>query len=380
MRERPDGPGGVDLASSRVRDAANDRRASLAVALFPPAKPDQPASFLALLRQGLMRAGAVVLDHRPVRIGWSMRQREVDVVHLHWLEYAAASDSRPFVGWALSWFRVARLITFLLVLRARRIGVVWTIHNLSPHQPIRPRAERTCARAVYALATEVIVHSDYSARRASETFRTRRARPLRVIPHANYIGAFPEPAASREQLRAALEIPANGFVYLAFGLIRGYKRLPLLVEQFGQLDGEDLRLIIAGPPSQPEELASVQRAAARDARVIVRAEYIPDAEVAELHLAADAAVLAYSDLFSSGALLLALSFGLPAIAPAAGTSGELFSSPAVELFHSDDLRDAMIRVRSGGRASAARASAESFPWSQAAAQTLAAYGSACRRR
>jgi glycosyltransferase involved in cell wall biosynthesis len=356
------------------------RRTPLAVALFPAAKLDQPASFLALLRRGLMGAGALVIDHRPVRIRWSVRQREVDVVHLHWLEYAAAADPRPFVGWALTWFRVARLVAFLLVLRARRVGVVWTIHNLSPHQPSRPRAERACAQAVYLLASEVIVHSNYSARRVSETFRGRRARALRVIPHANYIGAFPEPPASREQVRAALQIPANGFVYLAFGLIRGYKRLPLLVEQFGRLDGEDLRLIIAGPPSQPEEVAAVQRAAARDPRVIVRAEYIPDAEVSELHLAADAAVLAYSDLFSSGALLLALSFGVPAIAPGAGTSGELFSPPAVELFNGDDLRDAMIRVRSGGRTSAARAIAESFPWSRAAAQTLAAYESACGRR
>jgi beta-1,4-mannosyltransferase len=359
--------------------AVNEHRTPLAVALFPPAKTDQPASFLALLRQGLTRAGAIVLDPRPVRIGWSLRQREADVVHLHWLEYAAASDPRPVVGWALTWFRVTRLILFVLVLRVRRIGVVWTIHNLSPHQAARPRPERTCARAMYLLATEVIVHSDYAARRASETFRARRAHPLRVIPHANYVGAFPEPAASRAQLRTALEIPANGFVYLAFGLIRGYKRLPLLVEQFGHLDGDDLRLIIAGPPSQPEEVAAVRRAAARDPRVMVRAEYIPDAEVSELHVAADAAILAYSDLFSSGALLLALSFGLPAVAPAGGTSGELFSAPAVELFDGGGLSDAMIRVRSGKRTSAARASAECFPWSQAAARTLAVYESACRR-
>ena len=327
-----------------------------------------------------MGAGAVVLDRRPVRIGWSMRQREVDVVHLHWLEYAAAADPRPVVGWALTWFRIVRLIAFLLVLRARRIGVVWTVHNLSPHQPNRPRAERICAQAVYALATEVIVHSEYAARRVTETFRAPRRRPLRVIPHANYIGAFPEPVASREQVRAALQIPANGFVYLAFGLIRGYKRLPLVVEQFGQLDGEHLRLIIAGPPNQPEEVAAVKRAAARDPRVIVRAEYIPDADVSGLHLAADAAVLAYSDLFSSGALLLALSLGVPAIAPAGGTSGELFSAPAVEHFDGDDLSSAMIRIRSGVRGSAARVSAECFPWSQAAERTLLVYESACRRR
>ena len=75
-----------------------------------------------------------------------------------------------------------------------------------------------------------------------------------MIPHPNYVGVFPIERRSRTSIRGALEIPQDAFAFLAFGQVRPYKRLPELVEAFSTLDGDDLRLIIAGKPVVTSEV------------------------------------------------------------------------------------------------------------------------------
>jgi beta-1,4-mannosyltransferase len=210
-------------------------------------------------------------------------------------------------------------------------------------------------------------------------FRGRRGQHLTVIPHANYAGAFPAEPRSREEVRSELGIPEHAFVYLAFGIIRRYKRLDLLIEQFSRLEGDHLRLVIAGTPSPPAEADALRALAQSDPRVVLRAEYVPDERVSGLHLASDAAVLAYPDVFSSGALLLALTHGVPVVAPGEGAARELFTPPAVEFFEDGSLVDALARVRAGDRREPARGAAARFPWSQAARATVEVYRRAARR-
>jgi glycosyltransferase involved in cell wall biosynthesis len=103
---------------------------------------------------------------------------------------------------------------------------------------------------------------------------------------------------------------------------------------------------------------------------------VPDEEVAALHLCADAAVIAYRDVFSSGALLLALSFGLPVVAPDVGTAAELVGEGAGELFAPGALTvalESMSRADLGARASAAAAVARRYGWDGVGGETSALY-------
>ena len=61
----------------------------------------------------------------------------------------------------------------------------------------------------------------------------------------------------------------------------------------------------------------------------------------ELHHLADLAVLAYEEVFSSGALMLALSCGLPVLAPSGGTAEEIGESPAVRCYRQGTLAAAL---------------------------------------
>jgi beta-1,4-mannosyltransferase len=344
---------------------------------FPPVDPSQPSSFAYLMERATLAAGIEPARAERLSVRWALRQQTADVVHLHWLEYIVSVDPAPGRGLARTGVRSARLITSLLVLRARRIGIVWTIHNLASHDPVRPRVERVLGEATYALADEVIVHSDDARERVAARFRAaRRTRPAHVIPHPNYVGVFPDAGEDRVAIRARLGLPADAYVYLCFGQVRAYKRLDALAEVFGRLVDDDARLLVVGRAIDRAEARRLEHRAARDPRIVLHLEHVPEDLVAPVHRASDAAVIAYRDVFSSGALLAALSQGLPVLAPGGGTVSELFAPPAVELFEDGGLLQALERARAHrgpGQRAAARAAALRFPWSEAGRRTAEVY-------
>ena len=346
-------------------------------AQFPPVDPSQPSSFQHLLERATVTAGIEPARAQRLNVRWALRQHVADVVHLHWLEYIVSVDATPGRGLARTLVRSARLITSLLVLRARHIGVVWTVHNLASHDPVRPRVERALGEAVYALADEVIVHSEYARARVAARFgAARRRRPPHVIPHPNYVGVFPDAGEDRAAIRARLGLPADAYVYLCFGQVRAYKQIGALAEVFGRLAGDEARLLVVGRATDPAEARRLERCAARDPRIVLRLEHVPEELVAPVHRAGDAAVIAYRDVFSSGALLASLSEGLPVVAPGTGTARELFTPPAVELFEDGALLDALERVRAHhgeAQSVAARQAAARFPWSTAGERIAEVY-------
>lgn len=357
---------------------------ALRVASFPQASLEDRANYVGLLERALQRTGAHIERKGGLRPGWALRT-DVDIVHLHWLEHLIASDRAGLKSYLRSGVRAVRLVTALAVLRARGVATVWTVHNLRPHENRRPRLEAAVARSVFALANRAIVHSHHARTRATERFG--RPAKLRVIPNGNYVGLYPPDGRPRVEIRRGLELPEDAFVVLVFGQLRAYKNVPRAIAAFGQLPDRNARLIVAGRPHDAHLRQDLECAAAGDPRVRLLLRYVADEEVARLHEAADAAVLAYDEVFSSGALLLALSLGLPVVAPAGGSVPEVAGTPAIEGYLPGCLSGALARVAKGDQAErrrAARAAAEHFDWDGIACATLAVYeearGSRTRRR
>jgi glycosyltransferase involved in cell wall biosynthesis len=340
-----------------------------------PSQRAGATSYLTLLATAVSTAGVEVCAADTTRLWRLGRTRGVDLVHLHWLEFIA--PSAPGAGGLVrTVLRHGRLLALLGWLRIRGVRLVWTVHNLRPHEPVRPRLESLLSRAVSRICHTLVAHSAYAAARIHEQWG--RGVNVSVIPHGNYVGLFAAPRGSRAELRRSLGIPDDAYAFLAFGQVRPYKRLADLVSAFRRLDGADLRLIIAGKPVVAEEADHLHRAAGDDARVVLDLREVPDDEVSGLHLCADAAVLAYRDVFSSGALLLALSFGLPVVAPDVGTAAELAGDGAGELFPAGagGLTAALKAMRESDHASrvvAASAVAQRYGWDRVGSETAELY-------
>lgn len=336
------------------------------IAVFPLLEGNP---YQTLLHSALEREGVRVQAPRALTPIWLWRNRAtVGAVHLHWLEYLIRYEKQS------RWTRFApalltlRLLLALLLARATRVPVIWTLHNLQSWESQHPHCEALLTQTVYRLATDVITHSEYARTRSYETFGKRR--DVHVIPHGNYHSAYPPDPDGRRRagLQRDLRLSQDDFVYLAFGEVRPYKRLPELVAAFRELPGQDLRLIIAGQPVTDALAEELRRSAALDHRVILALERIPDEDVAALHDLADVGVFNYADVFSSGALLLALTFGLPVVAPGTGAASEIAGPPTLTPVK-ESLLETLAAAQSHDLALArvsASATAAQYPWSRSA--------------
>jgi glycosyltransferase involved in cell wall biosynthesis len=339
--------------------------------------PESP--YQRLLHPALEERGARIAPDAALRPSWAIRSGgRIDVVHLHWLEYLIGSNDRETLKPARMLVRGLRLLATLGVLRARGVRVVWTVHNLTPHDALLPKLDLALARACARLSNRLVVHSRYAASRVAQAYGAQDAI---VAYHGNFVDYYPAAAATREQARARLGIPAAAHVFLAFGQVRAYKRLPELVQAVRELPRDDVRLLVAGRPIPDAAGEAVVAAADGDPRIVVRLEHVADDEVAALHEAADVAVLPNREVFSSGALLLALSLGVPVIARAPSTASEVAPPPAVQPYAPEALSEALLASmkldRATTRAAALRAAAD-YPWGRTAQAVIEAYGATGR--
>ena len=168
-------------------------------------------------------------------------------------------------------------------------------------------------------------------------------------------------------------------VYLFLGGVRPYKGVELLLEAFGALDDPHARLLVAGHAHRPAYAAAIEALADRDARVRLILRHVPDDELQFFFQASDACLLPYRTVTTSGAAILALSFGCPIVAPRLGPFPELAADGRGVLFEPDsvdDLARALRLVRQLDQPAAQAAClayAQALAWPGLAQAHLAAY-------
>jgi glycosyltransferase involved in cell wall biosynthesis len=328
------------------------------VAMLPRRLATNP--YCDLLSEHLEKFGVEVVDGRS-GVRWLLAaRRRVRVLHFHWPErHFQRGRLESALGFA------ARL----LLARALGYRLVWTVHNLGPHEGTT-LGDR-CVRATLRGVATLVVHCA-SARRALG----RAGAGAFVIPHGNYLGRYPN-GIGRAAARIRLGLDPESQVLLAFGQVRPYKGLGGLCRAFTAVDVPTARLLIAGEPVAGGEQAL---AAVTDPRIRVVPRHVPDGEVQVFFNAADWVVFAYRDVLTSGAAMLAFSFGRGIVAPRRGCLGELGSSGAAILYGPDEpdaLAEALRRaLASDATAAGERAArlARAASWDTIARRHLAAYG------
>lgn len=234
------------------------------------------------------------------------RLRPGDWLHLHWPGETHLHRNR----W-LYQTRAAAIRTRLHALKRRGVRIAWTAHNLVPHDDPHPDLGHRARRDLLAVTDHVFVHFDGARAELAERFGYRG--PCTTVHHPHYVEDYPAPPP-RAEARSRLNIPPDGFVALAFGRIRPYKGVRNVITAFQDIAGDQDRLIIAGPPQG--DVSAELGAAAGDSRIIVHAKHIPADAVPMYYGAADAAVIAQREFFTSGSAVLALSMGCPVVGPA----------------------------------------------------------------
>ncbi|HVW69537.1 MAG TPA: glycosyltransferase family 4 protein [Steroidobacteraceae bacterium] len=269
--------------------------------------------------------------------------RRRDIIGIHWpsfLYYHPESRRK-------TWLDLLRFVLFLGLLRARGVRIVWTAHNLYPHEGGRATlAHRVARRFVVAVASHVCVHGQGAAERVMREFGVKQA-DLVFLEHGHWIDFYPN-VIGRAAARERLKIAPRAYMFLFIGACRPYKNLEYLVRSHAAMQDDSLLWIVGRFQSAAYRQRIVQAQAEAGGGTTVVDGFVPPEDVQVYLNACDAVVLPYKEILTSGAVMLAISFGRPVVAPRMGTLEEVICEECGILYDpqaSAGLTDALRAAR-----------------------------------
>jgi glycosyltransferase involved in cell wall biosynthesis len=219
----------------------------------------------------------------------------------------------------------------LLMLYYKTVGkkITLTVHNVN--QARRDSKDsllnRLTLRIQYRLADHMFIHTEKMKTELLEDFGVS-AKAVTVIPFG-INNAVPHTDLTTDAAKRRLGIQDGEKTILFFGRLRPYKGLEHLLAAYQQLltRRSNYRLIVVSEPKKGseeyrDEIQQTIRHIDPAERIICRFQFIPDEDTELYFKAADVLILPYKEIFHSGVLFLAHSFGLPVVAADVGSFRE----------------------------------------------------------
>ena len=229
----------------------------------------------------------------------------------------------------MAFFAPAYSIIERIVRRNKKTRCIALVHNMLPHEPtildklFAPFFVQS-TDAFVALSKSVLKDIEMIEKKSTHHTSNITYKPKVYFPHPIY-DHYGE-RMSKEDACQALQLPASKQYMLFFGLVRAYKGLDILLDALALVKDQlpDLQLIIAGEFYEDEQKywQQISDNSLTD-RVIVRNEFIPDADLRKYFGAADLIVQPYKSATQSGVTQVAFHFEKPILVTNVGGLGEI---------------------------------------------------------
>ncbi|MCU1364345.1 MAG: hypothetical protein JWM55_2173 [Acidimicrobiaceae bacterium] len=352
--------------------------------------PRDPNPYQELLYQGVREAGVRVryadgptrshtinVFAAPLLLVW-YRIRGFRILHIHWffqfsLPWAGEKPwARQLMEW---WFR-----SYLFIGKLIGYDVVWTAHDLVPHDPVFNDDTRV-QDLLIASSRAIVALSNASA----EELRAQGASNVYVIPFGSYVEPY-EVTEGRDEARAALGYDSLDFLVVFTGRVERYKGVDLLLEATGRLPPTSkTKVIVAGPCTDVAYQSEVERLVEQtDGRAVLNLRWVTDSELGRYLRASDFAAYPFRSITNSSSIVLAESFGSPVVIPDAPMLRDVPADTAIRYIpanetETDSLLAALNRAEDLSQAEydamslAASTWAHSNDWSSVARQMTDVY-------
>jgi beta-1,4-mannosyltransferase len=226
--------------------------------------------------------------------------------------------------------------------------VVWTIHNIKPHEWRYVKNFFSLRKDLVDLSHQIIVHNSYAILELQKQTNITDLSKISVIPHPSYFNIY---ESLEETCLSIDQQPLKPRTLLFFGLIKAYKGIPTLLRAFSKeyTHKHQLKLHVCGRPVRAEPVVAELLQTSHDRQEITcRLEAIPTDEVAKLFRQHAGLVIPYHKVLTSGVAHLALSLGTPTVAPKTPQMQELFPSSSHNLLYNpnslNDFRRAVLEL------------------------------------
>jgi glycosyltransferase involved in cell wall biosynthesis len=256
--------------------------------------------------------------------------QRTNVIHLHWI--------LPYIKGRYKWQKLLYSLKLLLdIALVQKLGVrvVWTVHNQITHDTPHPQLELWLRRRLAQQVDRLILHSSTTSDSIVHTYRVSPTK-AQVIPHGHYREVYPA-QIDRAEARRSLGLPTTGNLYLSLGLLRPYKGVESLITLWREhpeiVAGNTL--LIAGKASSAYA-QELKKLTAGLPGVVFIPEFIENDRIHLFFSAATFTVLPYRNILNSGSLILAMSYGVPVIAPRLGSISESLGKADGLLYDAED--------------------------------------------
>jgi len=265
---------------------------------------------------------SAIQKHNIQIIEFSIQQilfGQYDIVHIHWPEgYLSQKNTIAAL--------LKTILVFLLlgIAKMRKAKILWTIHNLTPHNKYHPHLTRAFWIFFPFLIDGYISLSNSANRLICSKYPSLNNKKQLVLRFGNgdYLNVYPN-TITKTNARKILDLPQNAFVFLFIGTIAPYKNVAQLMKCFYEVDGEENILLIAGKPDTTIVSSQLEHLKERDPRTRLYLQFIPDGELQVFLNSADLVVFPFQDILNSGSVVLSLSFKKPVLLPEMGSLVDL---------------------------------------------------------
>lgn len=214
-----------------------------------------------------------------------------------------------FQWWTTFWAITYKFLCFFLT--KNKIKIMFLIHNIFPHE----------AKFWDSILVKVILSNnfDYIVQSTREQQKMKELLPKKLtylIEHPIY-SIQKENLLKSEDAKEILQINPDIKMLLFFGIVRPYKGLDLLIKSLSTIIKDysiNIRLVIAGEFWEPvEKYLDLISNLSLERFVKIYNKYIPNEEIPIFFSAADVFVAPYKNGTQSGAVKLAMGYGLPLV-------------------------------------------------------------------
>jgi glycosyltransferase involved in cell wall biosynthesis len=263
-------------------------------------------------------------------------RQKTDILHLHWLP--------PFQQKPIRLFKLILYVLKLLILHIIGVRIVWTAHNMRPHESVSLRGDRLIAKMTAKIADAIIVHNEQARAKICSSFNLKKHNNIFVIPHGNYIGHY-ENNIDRASARLQLGIDDSKFIFLFLGRVRPYKGVLQLIDAYKTFRKyvPDSVLIIAGRPLDENFSNRIKEQISADCALQYRDDFVPDSQIQIYMNASDVTVFPYTEILTTGAVIMAMSFACACVAPNFGFTKDVLDDNGAFLYDPDE-KDGLLNA------------------------------------
>ena len=261
--------------------------------------------------------------------------RKNPILHLHWDDriFGRGDDHETNMSVARNY--IEEVSSF----KQRGGKILWTIHNREPHNLIDRETFLWGRKQLAPLSDIIHVHALHAARHMIEDWDVAPEK-IRIIRHPSYLGAYEDAATT-----LARQLPqTKNRQFLFFGMMRWAKGLSTLRDAIGRLSNHTNAYSVEMVGSiQPRFLRRLN-SLSDNPNVILRPGRASDKELQEVFARSQIFLAPFDNVFTSGSVMLAQTFGLPVIGLDTPEMRELTPKGCHDLLYSEQRPKPIVQM------------------------------------